>query len=59
MPGRTLPLAREGVTILPPILNMTFMAPTSSMYFCSTPSSHSTWLKPLAAAASPARREAA
>ena len=42
IPGRMDPLSM-GVTTLPSILKKMFMAPTSSMYFRSTPSSHRTW----------------
>ena len=42
MPGSTEPV-RAGVMIFPSTLNMTFMEPTSSIYFRWTPSSHSTW----------------
>ncbi len=58
MPGSTEPVS-SGVTTVPPILNITFMEPTSSIYFRWTPSSHSTWEKPCSSARSPARMEAA
>ena len=41
IPGKIEPVKR-GVTISPLILNITFIAPTSSTYFLSTPSSQST-----------------
>ena len=40
-PGSTVPTV-AAVYTLPSILNMMFMLPTSSTYFFSTPSSHST-----------------
>ena len=41
IPGKMLPLS-IGVTIFPSILKKMFIAPTSSIYFLSTPSSHKT-----------------
>ena len=40
-PGRMLP-SSEGVMISPSMTKNTFIAPTSSMYLCSMPSSQST-----------------
>ena len=44
MPERILPQAVVGVTISSSNTKKTFMAPTSSTYLRSTPSSQRTWL---------------
>ena len=52
-PARIVPDS-GGVMTSSPILSMMLEVPTSSMYLCWTPSSHSTWVKPSCFASSAA-----